>query len=400
MKKIISCFLALTIGIALCGCGKNYDDARIGLALAAADIDAEAAIENGDPFIYDLSAGLIRGGETNALASPLTVMYALAMAANGAAGNTLTEIENALGADMDTVNEYLLAATRSIRGGRSDTKVNLAGSVWIKDSYRSHVKGEYLAAISRYYEPEIFAVPFDKSGLNRINSWVKDATGGQIKRMVESFSDNAAMEIVSALFIKGRWQSIAHSVHRDTFKNADGSDSSADYFYGTSALYESDAAYCIKRYLEGRYCFAAIMPKGDIGEYIETLDGNELQEVLSAVNPRGATYDLPEFGAEYSASIVPALKAMGINDAFSPLAADFSALTDSPAGMYISSASMKATISVNRRGLKASAAVVLEGAGSAAPDEEPLHIDFNKPFLYLVLSPEEAPLFIGKLTKI
>ena len=45
--------------------------------------------------------------ETNTLISPLSVLYALSMTANGAQGNTLSQMESVLGMPVEELNTWL-----------------------------------------------------------------------------------------------------------------------------------------------------------------------------------------------------------------------------------------------------------------------------------------------------
>lgn len=56
------------------------------------------------------------GAEDNVLVSPLSVLHVLAMLQNGAAGETLAQIEQASGFDTNALNAYLNAYARRLAG--------------------------------------------------------------------------------------------------------------------------------------------------------------------------------------------------------------------------------------------------------------------------------------------
>ncbi len=91
-----------------------------------------------------------------------------------------------------------------------------------------------------------------------------------------------------------------------------------------------------------------------------------------------------------------ALAAMGLETAFDPGRADFSALGTAPDGpLYVSSVVHKARIEVNEKGTEAAAATVVEVEDAAAPtDYRELVLD--RPFCYAVVDLERGvPLFLG-----
>lgn len=63
--------------------------------------------------------------EENALISPLSVLYALSMTANGAKDNTLSQMEEILGLDLETWNAYLSTYKNSL----SPDSIHLANSI-------------------------------------------------------------------------------------------------------------------------------------------------------------------------------------------------------------------------------------------------------------------------------
>ena len=92
------------------------------------------------------------------------------------------------------------------------------------------------------------------------------------------------------------------------------------------------------------------------------------------------------------------LKAMGMPTAFSPDAADFSAITEAE-NLYISSVIHKAFVDVNEEGTEAAAATaVAMGAASAAP-EPPKVFKADHPFVFIIRDTKSgAILFMGRVS--
>ncbi|MBQ9481142.1 MAG: hypothetical protein IJU84_03155 [Clostridia bacterium] len=407
MKKLL-CLMISAVVLLSVGCNvrksESYNSFRIGKVTAFAD--TVPLSENRKTGFYGFTAKLFSASVgDNMLFAPLPIYTALGMTVNGAANKTLEEMLAAMENTVDDINAVNLAAYKEVTENADKTKVSLANSVWIKDDYGEYVKESYLDKLSAYYSPEVFSLPFNDKALKMINDWAYNNTNGKIDKVIEKFGQDAVMELITALYIKGKWREEAVSLSERTFKNADGSEGKAEYFSGSSALYASERAYAVKRFMEGGYYMLAVLPneKEDFGKYLSAFDGNELYCLINKTDPRGARYTFPEFESENTLPLIPVLKNMGIMEAFSRYTADFSDMTDDPVGLYIADAEQKAKIKVNRYGLEGSATVKIEMGrkGSAAPPEdEPLRLEFNRPFIYFVCTPNDIPLLSGTVTKL
>ena len=122
----------------------------------------------------------------------------------------------------------------------------------------------------------------------------------------------------------------------------------------------------------------------------------QLPALLAAAEEERVLLRLPKFEAEWGGELSDALAAMGLETAFDPDRADFSALGTAPDGpLYVSSVVHKARIEVNEKGTEAAAATVAGLNGAAAPtDYRELVLD--RPFCYAVVDLERGvPLFLG-----
>ncbi len=406
MKKAL-CFILFICMAFSVGCQKQavpeYESFRIAKVAAFPDNVDEipASSERG---YYNFSASLFSENKgDNALFAPLPLYVALGMTMNGAEGRTLREMQIAMCNTVENVNLFTRAANAEVAAASS--RVSLANSIWIRDVYGEKVKESYLDKVADYYAPEIFSLPFDEQAVLLINSWAKDSTNGKIEKIIDGLDSNAVMELVSALYIKSGWTAEGKDLGQMSFKNQDGSEGKAKYFDGTSTLYFSDRAYAVKRGLEGDWFMLAVLPseKENFNDYLADFDGEELYRLMNEVDPRGAKYVFPEFENENSLSLIPLLKNLGINDAFSDATADFSNMMKEVNGLYITEAEQKARISVTRTGLEGAATVRVEMGRKSSGDQvsdNAMQIDFNRPFLYFICTPKGVPVMQGTVTKL
>ena len=184
MKRTMALFLALVL-LLLTACGGpayqaeelKGDASAVPAASAEADLHGAGA-DAVTAFAVELLRQTDEGGST--LLSPVSVVYALAMTANGAAGETLAQMESVLGLSLEELNAYLRTYTDRLpeeTGGRC----SLANSIWLRDEAdRLTVEQSFLDAAAAWYDASVFSAPFDESTLRDINAWVSDHTDGRI----------------------------------------------------------------------------------------------------------------------------------------------------------------------------------------------------------------------------
>ena len=145
-------------------------------------------------------------GEGNALISPFSVMVALSMTANGAGGNTLSEMEKVLGKniDIETLNKYLYTYIESLYSGEK-CKLSVANSIWLRDTTSLSVKKNFLQKNMDYYNAAIYKSMFDAKGADDINSWVKKHTDGMIEKLVDKIDDDTMMLLINAVAFDAEW---------------------------------------------------------------------------------------------------------------------------------------------------------------------------------------------------
>ena len=145
----------------------------------------------------------------NSLISPLSVMIALAMTANGADGQTKTEMETLLGGDipLDELNEYLHTFVERLPSDKK-YQVNIANSIWFRDQEEKfQAAPEFLQKNADYYDAAAYKSAFDQQTLKDINNWVKQNTDGMIDKILNEIDPYAAMYLINSLLLDAEWQS-------------------------------------------------------------------------------------------------------------------------------------------------------------------------------------------------
>lgn len=420
VKKMLAVFMSV-LSLAACilpfsGCGKTVGkvhnkgvksgavrDLTEGIsknesASKAPDDEFKAAASS---FAAELFKDNYSKGKTT-LVSPLSVLTALALVQNGAQGNTLAQLEQALGGlDRDTLNAYMRAYCDFLT--ESD-ELKIANSVWTDSS--AEAKRAFLQKAVDSYSAQLFSAPLsDPKTVESINSWVKKNTVGMIPKIIEKADRYAVMMLVNAIAFDAKWETPykRSDIEKFEFTSYSGSKKKTDFMCSTENIYLKDggAVGFMKPYKNGRFAFAALLPDENTGidDYVASLSGDKLMKIfLSAKHGNEVNVKMPKFRAEYSTQLIDTLKKMGVKDAFDSKTADFSSLIENR-DAYIATVVHKTFIEVDENGTRA-AASTLVGADTMSL-MEPYSVCLNRPFVYMIVDTEtNLPLFIGVQTEI
>lgn len=341
-------------------------------------------------------------GEENVLISPLSIVTALTMTANGAKRNTFNQMRDTLGMGIGDLNKYLYETAKNLPS--SDTyQFSQANSIWIKDDGDFQVSEKFIQAIKKNFDASVFQRSFNEDTIDEINQWVSDETGGTIKNMLNSLSKDAIMYLINALAFDAQWQNIynEYQVGYGTFTSASGEKQKAEMMHSTESVYLSDdeAEGVLKYYDNQKYAFVALLPKEGttLKEYVSNLTGAKIMNLLKGKQNLPVETGIVKFKSEYSVELNKSLINMGMVDAFDPWTADFRGIgTYRNSNIYISRVLHKSFIEVNERGTKAGAATVVEMSKATCIQPDTKYIRLDRPFLYMIIDCENnLPIFLG-----
>lgn len=378
------------------------------------DLPVDTDLTSHSAAVIDFGVRLFQISMTegeNTLISPLSVLCALAMTANGAEGETLAQMEDALGLDADTLNSWLHTYMAQLPEGKH-YQLNLANSIWFTQDESFTVNRDFLQTNADYYGADIYNAPFDNSTLKDINNWVNDNTDGMIPSILDEIPKEAVMYLINALAFDAEWQTIYKEtqVRDGTFTTEDGTEQDTELMYCMEYAYLEDenATGFLKYYADRKYAFAALLPNEGVtvSDYVSSLTGKHLHTLLSSPQGVEVRTAIPKFKTETSVEMSEILQDMGITDAFDWTKADLSGLgttTKEGANLVINRVLHKTFIQVDEKGTKAGAATAVEvtSDGAAPPQEEPKIVYLDRPFVYMLIDCEtNLPFFIGTMMDI
>ncbi len=350
-------------------------------------------------FAVQLLQNSMKAGE-NTLVSPLSLLSALGMTANGARGETLAQMEETLGMDIETLNFWM--HTYLQEANREDSPLSIANSVWFKDAEGFQINESFLQTNANFYGAAAYKAPFDDGTVQEINHWVEENTDSMIPEILDQIPGNAVMYLVNALAFDAKWETPYEQNHvfSGVFTKEDGTQQEVTMMDSDERVYlEDENTTGFIKYYEGReYAFVALLPNEGmtVEEYVKSLTGEKLNTLLKNARNEAVSTQLPKFEAEYSLEMKDTLSNMGMPDAFVLGKADFSGIGSSSGGDFaISRVLHKTFISFDEAGTRAGAATAVELVLKVGPNNR---VCLNRPFVYMLIDCESGlPFFVGTM---
>ena len=406
-KRITTLVLALVLLLSLPGCGVRAQELTADFEPQVMDTTTD--LTAGGEAVTDFALSLLReerSGSVSVLLSPVSILNALGMVANGASGTTLKQIETATGMSLHQLNDFLYTYRMSLPADSKTCKAALANSAWLRDTFR--VEDAFLRSCVNYYSAEVYRSAFDGGLVTDLNRWVSKKTDGMISDLLEKEPGAQTMlYLVNAACFDAKWETpyTKENVRTDgIFTAASGKRQTADYLDSHETIYLSgnNVSGFLKPYDGGKYAFVALVPDEGVtlADYLRTLTGEHLYQLITDHHYADVQASIPKFTARSELELEEPLRAAGISDLFDVSAADLRGLGSAPNGntLYVNSVLHKTYLDEN--GTKAAAATSLDvNAGAAPPSEDVKTVTLDRPFLYMVVDTHACvPLFMGTVT--
>ena len=341
----------------------------------------------------------------NILISPDSILTAMNMTQTGASGKTLSEMVRAFGGISSAkYSRYLYTLHNRLAGSKLQT-YEIANSIWYRKG-KLRLKKAYLSRAAGYNSAEIYSSPFNAKTVKDINNWVYNHTHGKIPSIISQLSPSDRMVLVNAVWFKGKWEEPYPGTVKRTFTEENGSAHTVKMLESRESSYVTvnGAEGFSKRYLGGKTAFLGLLPPEGtaVRDFIRELSGKDLingykNRITSNIVVKTR---MPQFGYDYSASLVRPLQELGIRTAFTGRA-DFSKMTASR--VRIDDVLHKTHIKVTKDGTEAAAAtaVLAKATSILRPDPVTKEVYLDRPFVYAIIDAETGiPLFIGAVYNI
>ncbi len=297
----------------------------------------------------------------NVFQSPVGMALALAMAGNGAQGQTLQQMAATLQlpglapGEWNVGNKLLLDHLLALD---PKIKLEIANSLWTQTG--ADIKPEFVAGVRDSYRAEAAGVDFANPGtVNRINDWVSQNTHGKIASIFDPpLPRDLRLVVLDAIYFKGTWDTkFDPKLTRDQPFNLRGGQTAQRprmsrnermSYFETAAFQAVALPYASRQ--ASLYVF---LPKENLDKFIQELTPENWAAWMGQFRVREGTLELPKFKLENKYELNGELKAMGMPRAFGP-EAEFGGISTGER-LYISQALQKTFVEVNEEGTVAAA---------------------------------------------
>lgn len=392
----------------LTGCGASGSVVRADISRARPETGrATGTVEAVDRLGLELLKRV--GTGANVVCSPLSVLVALAMVRNGAAGATATEMDHALrlptldelNAGMNLIDQTLTERSGKRASGDRKGKVelDLANAVW---GQREYVWEEpFLRTLAADYGTGVHPTDFTDvaAACKAINSWVADRTRGKITDIAtpEVVDTDTRLALVNALYAKAPWATPFQAVGELPFAVGGGGQVPVSMIRDSgSPRHRSGLGWegaCIPL-LGDELALTVVLPDRDLDTLVDTLLRSGVAQLLDAKSDELVDLTFPRFTITSEIDLKPPLVDLGLETAFTG-AAEFPGLTTTER-LELYAAKHMGYLALDENGIEAAAATVVTAeavSGSAGPEHR---LVLDRPFLFVLHDLAlELPLMVG-----
>jgi len=336
------------------------------------------------------------------------------MAANGAAGQTKTEMQQVLETSTLSsaeLNAACKAAADLLNSNDTNVILTTANALWYRQG--AAVKPGFLEANRNYFSSTIKALDFGnvRAAEAEINQWASDQTHGRITGIADGMIDPIYTDLIlaNAIYFKGKWFDPfdAKLTKERPFhplagapKNLPMMEMSKKFTYRKGSGYQAVRLPYMGFDLE-MYVFLPDAGSSP-AKLLQIMNGDNWRRVtVPGFSDHDGLVVLPKFKLETTMELNPALKALGMKTAFnnqkSKPDADFSQMFNNPQH-HISEVRQKAFVEVNEEGTEAAAVtgMMTISAGIEMDPPKPFEMIVDRPFLFAIVDGRsEMILFLG-----
>lgn len=358
-------------------------------------------------FGFKLFAEVLKNpsGEKNVFISPASAAIALAITYNGAKGSTQQAMAKTLelqGMDLQTINSAYASLKRLLENPDPQVQLAIANSLWAdKDA---SLRPDFLQRAQNFYQAKVTTLNFqDATAPDVINQWVSKNTQGKIDKIVNQVEPEQLLFLINAIYFKGQWsnQFDKSKTAAYPFYLTSGNQKQQQMMFqeGNYPYYETEQfqAVSLPYGKDGKLSFYIFLPKpnSNLKAFQQNLNVANWTQWMTQFSNREGSIRLPKFKADYEVTLNDALKALGMEEAFSSRA-DFSGMGKN---LAISKVKQKTLVEVNEEGTEAAAATSVGIiATSYTEPQKPFQMVVDRPFFCAIRDRQTGSvLFMGTI---
>lgn len=365
------------------------------------------------PFFESSTRDILSShGGRNQVYSPLNLYMALSVAAEITDGSTRGQILDLLGAaDVEGLREQSgdiwLMSSLSQYGSETD----LGNSIWLNNTI--DYKQETLDILANDHFAESFhGDPGTKAYDRLLQEWVNGKTRNLLEDSAGGLemNDDMLMVLMSTVYFKAAWGGPFSKdlTAQDTFHAPDG-DVSCDFMHRSQAgrCYRGEHFSAAEAYFQGGEGMTLILPDEDSSIDQLLNSGSDFWSFLGWHLTGGdeewgdfsnavINMSMPKFDVSSNNELTDTMKSLGLTEMFDHHTSNFEPLMHNDIPVYISEVNHAARVMVDEEGCTAASYVEMyAAAGASAPPPREIDFTLDRPFIFLIQTRLDMPLFIG-----
>ncbi|KAK0168729.1 hypothetical protein PV327_002501 [Microctonus hyperodae] len=357
---------------------------------------AHAVANSINSFSRDFNGVEFKGNfEENLICSSLSVAMILMMAAYGAGGKTLEEMNKVLHVSNDeNVQKNGISSLISQMNAMKNVQLYLANKIYVKSGLE--IKPEFKMITKTTFQSEIENLDFSNSAVacEEINNWCEKQTNSRIKNLFQpnNFNDDTSLVLVNAVYFKGNWAKKfdVNDTKLMNFYRTDNTSKKVPMMHNVGKYRYADFPELSMKVIELPYestntsntISMMIFLPHKIDQF-QTIKENIHKINLSHLL-MGDQYEvdlfLPKFKIESTIDLKAPLSTLGMGEIFGNNA-NFTRISNQP--LKVSKIVQKAFIEVNEQGSEAAAVTGLQISTFSMPIRSEFRIDH--PFYYCII---------------
>lgn len=353
-------------------------------------------------FSYKTGTLLLNNKGKNINYSPLSLYYAMAVAASGADGDTETQLLALLGvSDAQMLADQCGNFYRRIYTDNEIGKLKIANSIWLDNDMNGEpisFNEDFVERAVKYFYASSHSVDFSSEETRKaMADWISKNTNGTLSPTIKT-NPEQILSILNTVYFYDQWinRFDKNKTSEDNFHLSNGSEVKADFMnqtFGSAGFSKGEGFTRAGLGLKNAGQMVFILPDEGVSPYDLIASSDEMKEAFEGGESfcGEVVWKIPKFSFGSKLLMTDALKGLGVSSAFSP-DADFSGITDHMA--YITDIRQETHISIDEDGVEASAFTQIDYSGSARPEGRAEMI-LNRPFIYYITSLNGSILFMG-----
>ena len=365
-------------------------------------------VNQSNEFAFDLFR-TAQDRRKSQILSPISITYALGMLNNGAAGETLAQINKVLGfkkTGADSINAFCYKMLNMAPALDPLTKVMIANNIYVNRGFE--LQPDFVEKAKVFYNAEPETRDFnDGQTMDVINQWASDHTEQMIDKVLDndSFDPSVISYLLNAIYFKGNWTY--------KFDKDETIDEVFNHIGETTELtilpmmhQQAVLGYAVTDNLQAlrlpygnsSYVMTVLLLKAKTNALPSVPTAQEWQQLNQKMAVRLVDVKLPRFETDTDINLIPIMTKLGMTDAFVQDVADFRYFCNVP-WVYISKMKQVAKIKLDEEGTEAAAVTAVEITEKSALGANLVTFHANYPFLYVISEQQTgAVFFIGQYT--